>query len=92
MLYFKERNARKQMKLRTSLALIFKRSNRLYAIYAVDKEGLPISKPLAFSINQMDMMYTQGDILSHMTYPNFLKLLYHNSSTLISHKDVGMYL
>lgn len=80
------------MKLRTSLALIFKRSKILYAIYAVDKEGLPISKPLTFNISQMDMMYTQGYILNHMTYPNFLKLLYHNSSTLVSHKNVRTYL
>ena len=80
------------MRLKTSIALIFKRSNRLYSIYEVDKKGLPIRKPVTFSINQMDMMYTQGDILSHMTYSNFLKLLYHNRSTLISHKNVEMYL
>ena len=80
------------MKLKTSLALIFKRSDRLYAVYEVDKEGLPIRKPLTFSINQMDMMYTQGDILMHMTNSGFYKLLSHNGGTLISHKNVGIYL
>lgn len=80
------------MRTKTSVALMLKRSSTIYAIYKVGEDYSPVSVPYTFSIYKLEQAYEEGLIFWHMTNSGFHKLLSHNGSTLILHKNVEMYL